>query len=295
MNRGDAAGQDPPPAQPVVPAALAALVGRAPFGCLLVDGDLIRSANPEAADAIGVARERLVGRRLSDLIMPELVPTWTDLAERTGPVSATARVRLAGSLTPLELATKAGENELLVVAVRNLETEHYYSALARGDLTHDQTTSMPARHHLLWLIDQRFRSPSRTPLALIALWVDGLPELVASRGASAVDRVIREVSHRLTVRLRSPDLLGRLNEAGFLGLLASDAPVDQLTEIAARLRSEVAFPVDVDDTLVSFTASVAVASIGDRRPPIDRVMDALDAVARQAAIAGGDRTEVLSL
>ncbi|MFV0525430.1 MAG: GGDEF domain-containing protein [Acidimicrobiales bacterium] len=295
MNRGQDAGRDPSPAQPVVPAPLTGLVGRVPFGCVVVDGDLVRAANPEAAHATGMSRDQLVGAKLSELIMPELVPTWTGLAERAGPATTAARVRLAGTLTPLELTVKAGDNELLVVGIRNLETEHYYSALARGELTHDQTTSMPGRHHLLWLVDQRFRSAPRTPLALIALWVDGLPDLVASQGALAVDRVIREVSHRLTVRLRSPDLLGRLNEAGFLGLLASDAPVDQLTEIAARLRSEVAFPVDVDGTLVSFTASVAVASVGDRRPAIDQVMNQLDAVARQAATAGGDRTEVLSL
>jgi GGDEF domain-containing protein len=76
--------------------------------------------------------------------------------------------------------------------------------------------------------------------------------------------------------------------------LGSEAPPAQLAEIADRLRAEMAFPVEVDNALVSFTASVAVASITSRRPSIERALSQLESVAERAA-QGGNRTEILEL
>jgi PleD family two-component response regulator len=127
------------------------------------------------------------------------------------------------------------------------------------------------------------------------VWIDELPDLASQRGEHAVRRVLREVGQRVQRRLRGPDLLGRLDDSGFLGVLRSDAPLDQLTEIGERLRSEVVFPVEFDDSLVSFTASVAVGSVAGRKPSVERAVALLEAAGSRAAAGGGNRTEVLEL
>lgn len=271
------------------------LLSHAPFGCLIVEGEVIQQVNTEAVEVTGIPRERLIGVSLGDLLMPEFAPALRSLLDRVGPSTTSARVRLARALAPLELSARALDDDLTVIAVRSLETEHHYSALACGDLTHDQVTGFPNRYHLLSLLDQKIRATPRNPLALIGLWIDELPQLVSSRGERTVERVVREVGQRIHARLRTPDLLGRFDDAGFLGLLGSDAPTAQLTEIAERLRAEVAFPVEFDGDLVSFTASVAVASISKRRPTLEKAMAQLEAAARRAAASGGNRTEILEL
>ena len=207
---------------------------------------------------------------------------------------ARVRTRLGTSLEPVELSLRHLGDERLIVGLRSTSPEHHYSALAGAELTHDPVTGLANRHHLLALLHHRIIAADRNPLALIGLWIDELPQLAESRGDRAAERVVKEVGQRLQLRLRSPDVLGRFDTAGFLGLLGSDAPPSQLTEIAERLRAEVAFPVEVDNGLASFTASVAVGSITSRRPSIQKALSQLEAAAARAA-TGGNRTEILDL
>jgi diguanylate cyclase (GGDEF)-like protein len=274
------------------------LVRYVPIGCLVTTGrggHLIRHANDDAAEVLGTSRDQLLGTSLASLVMPEFEAQVNKALTEAGAATTHTRVRLIQALAPVELAVRSLDDGARIVTVRSLEQEHRYSAQAGGDLTHDQVTGFPNRYHLLSLLDQKIRATPRHPLALIGLWIDELPQLVTSRGEATVERVVREVAQRVHARLRSPDLLGRFDDAGFLGLLASEAPIHQLTEIAERLRAEVAFPVEFDGTLVSFTASVAVASIRERRPTIDKTMTQLGAAAHRAATGGGNRTEILEL
>ena len=232
---------------------------------------------------------------LIDLLLPEFQPVVLDCLAAAGETTRTVAVRLSRALAPLELSFRALPDQHTAVAVRSMAADYHYSAMAGAELTHDPVTGFPNRYHVLSQLHDRITTPQRSPLALVGLWIDELPELASTQGSRVVDRVVWEVGQRLQNRLRSPDVLGRFDEAGFLSLLTSDAPTSQLTEIADRLRSEVAFPVDFDDSLVSFTASVAVASITERRPSIERALAQLDAAAVRAASGKGNRTEILEL
>lgn len=270
------------------------LVHLAPVGCLVVADGVIESVNVEVVELTGIPEHRMLGVALDELLLPEFQSGWRRLTADAAAGLATMSARLATNLLPIELRVRRLSDHRIVVGVRSRESEHRYSALAGADLTHDQVTGLANRHHVLALLHQRMTAADRTPLALIGLWVDDLAQLAETRGERAVDRVVREVGQRLQGRLRSPDVLGRFDQAGFLGLLSSEAPPDQLKVIAERMRAEVAFPVEVDSSLVSFTATVAVASLTARRPSIERALSQLEAVAGRAA-AGGSRTEVLDL
>ena len=266
-----------------------------PGPCILVGDGVIRAVNDEAVETMGIPSGRLLGVPLADLLIPEFVSAWSRALDSATPTVQSVAVRLARGLTPLELTLRAQPTGMVAVALRSMATDFHYSALAGAELTHDPVTGFPNRYYVLSQLHDRITSPQRTPLALVGLWIDELSELARSEGERVVDRVVWEVGQRLQTRLRSPDVLGRFDDAGFLSLLTSDAPTSQLTDIADRLRDEVAFPVDVDDTLVSFTASVAVASIAGRRPSIERALAQLDAAANRAAAGAGNRTEVLEL
>jgi hypothetical protein len=57
----------------------------------------------------------------------------------------------------------------------------------------------------------------------------------------------------------------------------------------------VAFPVELDKGLVSFTASVVVGSITSPKVSIERVLALLEAAAHRAANSKGNRTDFLSI
>lgn len=265
-----------------------------PGGCLIVDDGVIRGANDEAVDVMGIPRARLVGSPLPELAVTEMqfgLSRFLDEAkERVGH----HRFRLAAGLTPIELSSRRLTGSIVIVGARVMELEHQMSALAGGDLTHDQVTGLPNRYHVLEQLHQRLKTGSTRPLALIAIWIDDLLRLGDERGTRVVERVSRQVGERVQARLRGPDLLGRFDDGAFLAVLASESTPEQLREIADRVRNEVSLPVEFDGSLVSFTASVLVGSVGARRPTLDQIQTKLEAAGRKLADSGGNRTEVVT-
>ncbi len=286
-------------------AQLSELVQLSPGGCLILEGEVIRSANHEAVETMGIPHHRLVGTPLVELLLPEFEQDCRQaLHKADGEPEAEQQdrqtvgrraVRLARGLTPIEIAAKPIDGDLTMVGVRSMADETRYSAQAGGPLTHDLLTGFPNRYHVLAQLKERLDAPGNKPLALVGLWVDELSELGDKFGKRAVQRVVRDVGQRLQVRLRAPDIIGRFDEAGFLVLMSTDADPTQLTEIAGRLRDEVAFPVELDDRLVSFTASVIVGSVDAKSPSVERILALLDSAATRAASSGGNRTDVLSI
>ncbi|MGH1492451.1 MAG: diguanylate cyclase domain-containing protein [Acidimicrobiales bacterium] len=277
----------------------AEVLGLAPIGCLLVEQGIIRKANSEAIETMGIPSDRLVGVPLAELLVPEYEAACLDLLHRAAIESDTGTksepVRLARGLAPMELMARGMSDELVMVGVRSMANEHYYSAQAGGALTHDTVTGFPDHYHVLSQLHERLAAPHKKPLALMCLWIDELPDMAETYGKRAVHRVMREAGQRIQERLRGPDVLGRFDEAGFLVMMSSDSTPEQLTDIAERLRAEVAFPVELDRGLVSFTASVVVGSITNQRPSIERVLALLEAAANRAANSGGNRTDYLSI
>ena len=266
-----------------------------PVGCLVVEGGTVIAANDDAVDETGIPRGRLVGTPLADLVLPEHQRRVDQVLAGGAGGAARAEVRLSAGFRPLELTSRLLPSGHSVVAVRSMTREVELSAMAGGVLTHDQVTGLPNRYYLLEELHRRLHAPVARPLALLAIWVDDLGAVVAERGPRAADRISHQVGERLQGRLRAPDLLGRFDDHGFLVVLTSDMGADQLGAVAQRLREEIAFPVEYESALLSFTASMAVVPLGLRRPGLERLVSRLEAVARQAAASGGNHVETIEL
>ena len=267
----------------------------APMGCLLVENGEILSANDLALATMAIPRERLVGVPLAELLVPDYEDAYNEFIAAIEERFERVRIRLAAGLAPIELSGRALGDGKFVIGVRSMETEHHYSAMAGGDLTHDTITGLPNHFHVLSQLNQRLTAPKRLPMAIMCLWVDELQDLADVHGQRAIERVVKEVGSRIQNKLRAPDVLGRFEDAGFLVMMTTDSTSHQLTEVAERLRDEIAFPVELDDDLVSFTASVVVGSIIHQRPSIERVLALLEAAANRAVVSGGNRTDVLAI
>jgi diguanylate cyclase (GGDEF)-like protein len=273
---------------------LADVLRYVPGACIVVDDGIVRGANDEAVQTMGIPRGRLVGSPLPELAVSEMQVGLTAFIDHATEHVTHHSFRLASGLSPIELSSRRISDSLVICGVRRMETEHQMSALAGGELTHDQVTGLPNRYHVLEQLHHRLGTKSPQSLAIIAIWIDDLPNLRDERGPRVVERVSRQVGERIQARLRGPDLLGRFDDEAFLALLTTESNLEQLNEIADRLRNEVAFPVEFDGSLVSFTASVLVGSIGTSRPTLERVQSRLEAVGRMASASGGNRTEIVT-
>ncbi len=275
--------------------ALTDLLDLVPIGCLLLDGGVIVASNDHALATMAIPRDRMVGVPLAELLVPEFEAAYDEMLSGLGSDPVSLPVRLAAGLIPIELLARTLPSGQTLMAVRSMATEHHYSAQSGGALTHDLVTGLPDHFHVLSQLHQRLSAPKRLPMAIMCLWVDDLGQLADLHGHRAVERIIKEVSSRIQHKLRAPDMIGRFEEAGFLVLMTTDSDPEQLTEVAERLRDEVAFPIEVDGKLLSFTASVVVASIARHRPSIERILALLEAAANRAVVSGGNRTDVLAI
>lgn len=275
--------------------ALTALLDVVPIGCLLLDEGVVVAGNDHAVATMGIPLDRMVGVPLAELLVPEFEAAYDDMLSSLGAEPATVAVRLAAGLAPIELSARALQHGRTIVGVRSMATEHHYSAQSGGALTHDVVTGLPDHFHVLSQLHQRLSAPKRLPMAIMCVWVDDMGQLAELHGERAVERIVKEVSGRIQHKLRAPDLVGRFEEAGFLVLMTTDSQAEQLTEVAERLRDEVAFPIEIEGDLLSFTASVVVASIARHRPSIERVLALLEAAANRAVVSGGNRTDVLAI
>lgn len=274
---------------------LADILRYTPGGCILIDNGEIKGVNNEAAAITGIPRKRLIGTTLTEIAVDEHQANLASAIEAATDTISLVRVRLSSGLQPLELSLRRLNRALTLVGVRSVAAEHALSAASGGALTHDEVTGLPDRHHILEQLQHRLNLPQVQPLALVAVWIDDLAGLEAEQGERVSQRIMRQVGERIHARLRGPDVLGRLDESGFLVLLTTDSEIDQLKQIADRLRAEVSFPVDCGGTLVSFTSSVMVGSLSNKRPSLERVLSRLEAVTQKAANGGGNRTELFSL
>ncbi len=265
-----------------------------PGGCLVAADGVVVAINPDAVDAMGIPSGRLIDRQLRELLLPEFEQTCDSLLENADDKTSVAQVRLARAAAPIELAARQFEKGTVCIGVRSLTQESFYSAAAKGDLTHDQATGLPNRYYLLSELERHFRTTSQRPTSIVALWIDELDDLEDVNGTVG-EQILTEVARRLEAKLRSPDLLGKFDRTGFMAILRSDIDIDQLGEIGDRLRDEIAFPVQINDKLASFTTSLAIGTIRSKTPSIGRVMAVLEASANRAQTSGGNRTEVVRL
>jgi diguanylate cyclase (GGDEF)-like protein len=271
------------------------LLKNTPGGCVITEEGVVLSANLDSVSITGIPRNHLVGAPLGELVVPEHTGFINQAMHEAGPGLTTRTARLNHGFRPMEFSFRRIADRLVAVGIRAMETEHAFSAAAGGDLTHDPVTNLPNRYHLLETLDRKLSNAGPEPLAMIAVWIDELSTLTLERGARVADRVCRQVGERVLGRLRGPDLLGRFDDNCFVAVLHTDSDLDHLAEIGDRLRSEVVFPVEFDGTLVSFTASVMVASVGHQRPSVQKVLSRLEIVGRRAAASGGNSTDILTL
>ena len=186
----------------------------------------------------------------------------------------------------------------LVMAVDRDSARAAQEELARRSMT-DQLTGLPNRALLFDRMEHALAVAARSgrPVAAVFVDLDRFKEINDALGHAAGDRVLVEVSRRMTATLRRSDTLARLAGDEFV-LLCEDLPHDDAPEVhrliagvADRLRAALAQPIRVDGVDVTVTASMGVAVSTDASTAKDLLHDA-DTAMYAAKRYGRDGAEI---
>jgi len=159
---------------------------------------------------------------------------------------------------------------------------------------YDALTGLPNRALLLERLQQELVE-SRTkgrPLALLLLDLDHFRQVNNTLGSENGDRVIQEVSHRLSDAMGGADQVARLRGDEFALLLpGGDATLAR--QVASRLLKALAQPVMVHRLPVEVSASIGIAIAPDHGEEGETLLRRVD-LAMQAAKRAGESPVVYS-
>ncbi|MGH9292978.1 MAG: diguanylate cyclase [Acidimicrobiales bacterium] len=259
--------------------------------------DIARSDEPEIAEALrsrrplGVASvmsERnsplfgLIGRSGSFIVAPLVV---REVA--VGSLVVIAHRPNAFGQTQIEVADALARQG--VVAYENAQLFARVQTLAQRD----ELSGVANRRHFFELAGRAFSDArdERSPLSAMMLDIDHFKEVNDRFGHASGDDVIRAIAQRIAATIGSEDLIGRYGGEEFA--LVVRAPLHQAVELAERLRNVIAeSPIETASGLITVTASVGVAELGERDADLGRLLSRTDSALYEAKRSGRDRVSM---
>lgn len=174
--------------------------------------------------------------------------------------------------------------------------EHAEQA-AEAMVTLDETTGLWNRRGFTDRLQLEMERHARykSPLSLLLLDIDGFGTVNDVIGEAGGDRVLAGIGQIFSKNLRSTDLAARFHGDQFAVLLPG-VPKTAAFAVAEKLRSavrEASFgPVDGYTEDIAITISVGVATASDAVADPIALIEAADAVLREAAVAGSDQVRL---
>tara|TARA_R110000772_G_scaffold210432_1_gene321044 strand:- start:58658 stop:61945 length:3288 start_codon:yes stop_codon:yes gene_type:complete len=167
-------------------------------------------------------------------------------------------------------------------------TEHRDNRDRIRFLSHyDTLTGLPNRE----LLHERTRlavtaaAASGTPLALLYIDLDRFQLINESLGLAVGDAVLTALSSRLSAELNLESTLSRMGGDEFFLLLPGVGEAGA-AQVAERLLSRIAEPLQLEAQRLSVTASIGIACFPEHGRDLDQLTQAADAALSRAKLAG---------
>jgi diguanylate cyclase (GGDEF)-like protein/PAS domain S-box-containing protein len=223
--------------------------------------------SPAGAEMLGTIPDRLVGRRLVDMLPPDDAATLARnlMSRRDGDLPIQLRVDHAdgrtlvveGTLTDLSL-----DPSVLgwVLTARDMTERHTLQEQLAHQSFHDALTGLANRQlfsdRLAHALSRQAARPE--PLTVLLCDLDDFKHVNDSRGHGTGDQVLVEAGKRILRALRPGDTASRLGGDEF-AILIEGGDIAEATTVAGRIQHLLSEPFYVDGTSVVVRASIGVA------------------------------------
>lgn len=261
--------------------------------------------SPSAKASLGYSPEEMYGRPLSDFYLnaserEKVVQALIDgkgkatqveawLQHKNGqPVwvstNAYVRVDLEGNIIGVEgIARNITER-------KELEDKLAYLA------THDPLTNLPTRmcvqDHLIQILQEA--NLNKTKVAILYSDLDGFKQVNDTYGHDAGDKVLIEVSKRLTDCIQQTDILGRLGGDEFLIILSDINSREDIERIGRKMLKTIEKPFDIPPYTASVTLSIGAALYPDDNLDAERLLSLADQALYESKRLGKKQIQYVS-
>ena len=212
----------------------------------------------------GLARQAWIGAAMSDLLDTEadLLSQWLNTPDRCVDISVQCRYFDAQGQ---ERSTRLSAREMPCGGFRGTATDVTEEVESRRRIEflsqHDALTGLPNRTRLQAFLDGKLKALpcAGHPLVMLSLDLDRFKPVNDLLGHAAGDRVLNEVSSRLTNCVRHGDLVSRVGGDEFVLILSEAGTQDEVESLCKRLIESIEHAIRIDEQEVFISASIGIA------------------------------------
>ena len=250
---------------------------------------VLQAANP-AATAIADLDDAAIGHRLADLL-PISDEFLDDMAQvvRDGVPHDEPFVQIEGVDEVFSMRAVPLPDRCVGISLEDVTKRARMAEAFRHQATHDALTGLPNRALLHERLRRALTEGDRTgaPVALLMVDLDQFKDVNDALGHEYGDALLRELSRRMSNRLRNCDTIARLGGDEFAVLLTTDATTGGAEEVARRLTELAEEPVQVGQYRLQVSASVGIAIAPEHGNDPETLMRRADGAMYDAKQAGG--------
>jgi diguanylate cyclase (GGDEF)-like protein/PAS domain S-box-containing protein len=207
-------------------------------------------------DWIGVSIDALLTSQMGTLSQ------WLSIPNRKPDITVSCRyINIQGE----ERVTRLSARQLPEGGFRGTATDITEEVEARRRIEflsqHDALTGLPNRVRLQEFLDGKFKAlPTKEqPLVMLSLDLDRFKPVNDLLGHAAGDRVLNEISARLSECVRHGDLVARVGGDEFVLILTDAKDPHEVESLCRRLIESIELPLVVDGQEVFVSASIGIA------------------------------------
>ena len=283
-------------------ATLRAVVDSSPDAVWVKDlGGAYLLANHACAEQLGVATERLIGRRDSELL-PAAVAERHAATDSEAVQGHVVRYEESDAVRRTFLVSKGlvkdehGEPFGILGIARDITDRKAVEERLAHQATHDALTGLPNRAAFLDRLTRELSRTQRQPrhhLAVLFVDLDGLKDINDKLGHSAGDEVLVSLASLLPQWIRPGDSVARFGGDEFTVLLQDVDGVGQAVQVAERIIQGLAAPLrTASHGELNVSVSIGVALSTQTEPLPENIIHAADTAMYRSKAAGGGRHSV---
>jgi diguanylate cyclase (GGDEF)-like protein/PAS domain S-box-containing protein len=228
---------------------------------------IITDANPALLALLGYSLEEVLGRPTLEFVAPDHVDQVTAVM-RSGAETSYESVVLDrnGGRIPVEFIVRSmayGGEQLRMAIVRDIRDRRAAQERINFLAHNDALTGLPNRTTFVEQVERQLGFERQRPLALLFIDLDNFKRVNDSLGHLAGDRLLQTVGARISATLRTSDLVARFGGDEFIVMLSGATPRLQVEDVARKLLASIQLPVELDQRMISISASVGIAMFPD--------------------------------
>ncbi len=263
-------------------------------------------ANDGALKLAGLDRDALFTTRADQLIDPahqtKFQETIKAMSQCTAPPKTfdTRIVNASGAMVAVEVFLQCfknpGQPTHFVAIVRDISERLKQEARLRYLATHDSLTNLPNRALFLDRLSAGIDEAQRHAAGLCVLLLDLDNFKVVNDGFGHLngDRLLIEVSSRLSRGIRSGDMVARLGGDEFAAIITTAGDNDEALMAAERLLNLISQPVNIENEEIIPTASIGYCLFPDDGSDSETLLRNADLAMYQAKRSGRNQIRAYS-